>query len=130
MLVGTPKIGDETLKLISNPPVSLNQFMVSRYNRFRKSGIDVQVERITKDDIYPKLPKHNLCIATEVMEHVFEPLTLYQNINEALDTGGILHGNFGDHEPGLFHVTPVLKDLRERVLKDFNQLDPLTYQKK
>jgi len=98
--------------------------------RFKKHGIDTEVIKVTSDNLYPKLPKHNICIATEVMEHVFEPLALYQNINNALDPKGILHGNFSDHTKGMFHVSPNLKDLRETVKQDFEQLDPLTYRKK
>lgn len=98
-------------------------------HRFRKYGFDIGVMRVTNNDLYPKLPKHNICIATEVMEHVFEPLTVYQNIHESMEDGGILYGNFEDHEKGLFHISPDLHGLRERISGDFEKVGVLCYRK-
>ena len=98
--------------------------------RFKKYGFNIEVIKVTEDNMYPKLPEHNICIATEVMEHVFQPLTVYRNIIESLDSGGILYGNFADHQEGMFHVSPDLRDLRERINQNFDQLDLLCYKRR
>jgi len=98
--------------------------------RFKKYDLDFEVIKIDKNNPYPLLPKHNICIATEVMEHVYQPLTVYQNILGSLESGGILYGNFEDHEGGMFHVSPKLHELREKLSQDFIQLDMLSYKKK
>jgi 2-polyprenyl-3-methyl-5-hydroxy-6-metoxy-1,4-benzoquinol methylase len=91
--------------------------------RFKKHGVDVKVVPVSKKDMYPKLPKHNICIATEVMEHVIQPLKVYQNIRDSLEVGGILYGNFADHKKEMFHVSPNLSKLRCRLNEDFERME-------
>jgi 2-polyprenyl-3-methyl-5-hydroxy-6-metoxy-1,4-benzoquinol methylase len=97
--------------------------------RFKKHGLNVETIPISKNRIYPELPTHNICIATEVMEHVFQPLTVYANIYGALEPGGILYGDFGDHHHEMFHVSPDLSQLRVSIQRDFQRLDDLCYRK-
>ncbi|MCP4709281.1 MAG: methyltransferase domain-containing protein [Planctomycetes bacterium] len=97
--------------------------------RIKENGIDVVAIPVNKDNLYPKLPKHNICIATEVMEHVCQPVLVYQNIYESMETGGILYGNFEDHDPGMFHVSPDLHELRDKVSENYEQIGPRTYKK-
>lgn len=98
----------------------------ARY-RFQKHGIDAQAIPVTKDNLYPLLPRHNLCIATEVMEHLFQPLTAYQHIIDSMEDKGILFGNFSDHKAEKFHVSPDLGMLRERVGADFQPIAEMPY---
>lgn len=98
--------------------------------RFRKHGIDVETIPVSKDELYPKLPKHNICIATEVMEHLNNPLTAYENIYHSMEVGGVLYGNFEDHKGGMFHVSPDLSTLRKRTEKDFEKIGFRCYRKK
>ena len=98
--------------------------------RFRKYGFNFEVIKVNKKNLYPRLPKHNICIVAEVMEHVFQPLTVYKHILDSLEDGGILYGNFEDHKGGMFHVSPNLCELRDRISHDFIQLDMLSYKKK
>jgi SAM-dependent methyltransferase len=97
--------------------------------RFARQKIDAKVMRVARNNLYPKLPAHNLCIAEEIMEHLKEPLLAYQHIYESLEPGGILYGNFSDHRPEMFHVTPDLSPLRERLSEDFQILGPKCYRK-
>ena len=97
--------------------------------RFKKHGIDVTAIPVTQDNPYPKLPKHNICIATEVMEHVPRPLEVYRNIYESLEVGGILHGNFEDHAHGLYHPSGDLKELREQLPNNFQVIEPRFYKR-
>lgn len=97
--------------------------------RFRKHGLKAEKIAVTKKNIYPKLPKHNLCLAMEVMEHLVEPLTAYKNIRQGLETRGILYGNFEDHGERMFHVSTDLSRLREVVRKDFELIGMGVYRR-
>lgn len=97
--------------------------------RFRKHGLDAETIPVTSSNIYPELPIHNICIATEVMEHLYQPLTAYQNICRAMEKGGLLYGNFDDHAKGVFHVSPDLSELRKKIQEDFEAVDFRCYRK-
>lgn len=98
--------------------------------RFNKYGINVETIIVSKDDLYPNLPKHNLCIATDVMEHIAHPLNAYNNIYESLEKGGILYGDFDNREVMSFHISPDLGKLREKISNDFEEVDAICYRKK
>jgi SAM-dependent methyltransferase len=98
--------------------------------RFRQAQIDVEVIPISHTTLYPMLPKHNLCIATEVMEHLKEPLTAFRNISTNLAPNGILYGTFSDHHAELFHVSTDLQTLRAAIAEQYTQLRPLMYRKR
>ena len=97
--------------------------------RFKKYGINVKIIPVSKNDIYPKLPKHNICIATEVMEHIMQPLKVYRNIRDSLEVGGIIYGNFEDHKKEMFHVSSNLNEIRCRLNEDFEQIGDMVYRK-
>lgn len=98
--------------------------------RFRKHGIDVEAIPVTKDSLYPSLPAHSICIASEVMEHVARPLTVYEHIVESMTAGGILCGSFGDHHREMFHISPNLSELRRRIAGDFEPIGHSCHRKK
>ena len=85
--------------------------------RFRQGNLNVETIPVTKANIYPELPSHNLCIATEVMEHLRDPLRAFRNIDKSLRPGGLLMGDFTDHPEEVFHVNPDLSKLREKLQK-------------
>lgn len=97
--------------------------------RFKKHGIKAEFIQIDENNLYPQLPACNICIATEVMEHIVEPLRAYQNIFNSLKRGAILYGDFSDHDPHMFHVSPSLVTLREKISQNFERINPLTYRK-
>ena len=97
--------------------------------RFKKHGINVEIIPISKNELYPKLPAHNICIATEVMEHIMEPLRAYQNIYDSLEPGGILYGDFKDNIQEMLHVSPNLSALRKRISKDFQKIGNMCYKR-
>ena len=96
---------------------------------FKKHNINVEIIPVTIEDSYPKLPPHNICIATDVMEHLLEPITAYQNIYNSLEKGGILYGDFEDRESHSYHISADLSELRKRIAQDFQPLDDRTYKK-
>lgn len=97
--------------------------------RFQKQNFDVQVIKVTKESLYPKLSPHNLCICTGVLEHIKEPLLVYHNIYESLESGGILHGFFGNQDEEIFHVSPDLQTIREKLAGDFEYINNNCYKK-
>ncbi len=97
--------------------------------RLKKIGADVQTIAVTETNLYPVPPDHNICIASEVMEHIAQPLVAYENICHAMHVGGILYGGFEDHQPNMFHISPDLGQLRERISRDFGKLNYRCYRK-
>jgi len=98
-------------------------------HRFKKRGYDAETLPVTEDNLYPALPRHNVCIATEVMEHVKSPLTVFENINRSLEVGGMLYGDFGDHHAETYHVSHNLKGLREAMGGDYELIARHTYKR-
>ena len=64
------------------------------------------------------------------MEHIKQPLIAYQNIYDSLEQGGILFGNFEDHRKEIFHISPNLSKLRERIEKEFKKINKRCYKKR
>ena len=63
----------------------------------------------------PPLPRCDLCIASEVFEHLYEPLRYLNEFHEAIRTDGLLLTNVADHRDRLFHVSPKLEQVRARL---------------
>lgn len=97
--------------------------------RFKKYKYNFEVIKIEKGNLYPSLPEHTICLANEVMEHVFQPLTVYNNIHRAMMNGGLLFGNFSDHSSGLLHVTPDLSELRAKISESYEPVGTKIYRK-
>lgn len=97
--------------------------------RYHKYGVPYSAIRVRPENPYPELPPHNVCLALESMEHLLEPLTAYKNINAAMDVGGLLIGDFGDHTRQLFHVSTDLRSLREAIARDYVRRQPKIFEK-
>lgn len=106
--------------------MTISDFTVFRFEKYHYNFERIE---ITKDNLYPSLPKHNVCIANEVMEHVFEPSRVYDNIHSSMMTGGVLYGNFADHEKHMLHVSPDLSGLRARIASDYQTIETKLYKK-
>ena len=63
----------------------------------------------------PPMPPYDLCLATEVLEHVYEPEKYLQALAAALRPGGFLLTNLADHSDEFLHVSPRLSPLREHL---------------
>jgi len=62
----------------------------------------------------PELPNCDVVIATEVFEHLHDPMPAFEAIHRSLDPSGFLLTNLSDHESEFMHVSPNLKALRNR----------------
>jgi cyclopropane fatty-acyl-phospholipid synthase-like methyltransferase len=63
----------------------------------------------------PTLPAFDACIATEVFEHLHDPVRYFAAIDIALRSGGYLVTQIGDHRKEFFHVSPELGALRKAI---------------
>jgi hypothetical protein len=63
----------------------------------------------------PELPPIDLCFALEFFEHVYNPVTYFTHIDQAMAASGMLVTNMGDHHKDFMHVSPKLGALREAV---------------
>jgi 2-polyprenyl-3-methyl-5-hydroxy-6-metoxy-1,4-benzoquinol methylase len=97
--------------------------------RFKKYKVDFEVIKVTKDNVYPSLPEHNVCLADEVMEHVITPLRVYKNIHDSMVKDGLLFGNFHDHSRSRLHVSPNLSELREAIHQSYETVESKIYKK-
>jgi 2-polyprenyl-3-methyl-5-hydroxy-6-metoxy-1,4-benzoquinol methylase len=97
--------------------------------RFRKHNLDIEVIPVTPMCPYPELPQHNICIATEVMEHLVQPHVAFDNIRRSMLNKGVLYGDFGDHPMEMLHVSADLSELRDCVDSRYVQVGPMLYQK-
>jgi len=102
--------------------------------RFKKRGFHPKVVRIPDTEAYPKLPEStfDLIIATELFEHVRDPLRLLKNFTKALTNSGYLFDSMGgkferDRRPQ--HLKEAFKigqskDYKEFYNKHYVQLSP------
>jgi len=105
----------------------MNEFVCFR---FRKHKIPFEALKITGNNHYPQLPHHQVCLADEVMEHLKDPLRVFNNIRLSMAPGGILIGDYGDHCPELFHLHTDMAFFREELNRYYVPLGGTIYRKK
>lgn len=102
--------------------------------RFKKRGFNPETIRITDTEFYPKLPesKFDLIIATELFEHVRDPLTLLKNFTKALKIGRYLFDSMGgkfERDDRPHHLKEAFrignsKEYKEYYSKHYTHLSP------
>ena len=80
-----------------------------------RQGIPTAFVDCTPAEPIPPLPPCDLCIATEVFEHLHDPLTYLEAFHRALRPGGLLLTNIADQRPEYMHVSPDLGPVRRRL---------------
>lgn len=81
----------------------------------RKESIETRCLDCTRSRPIPELPPVDVCIGTEVFEHLHDPVRVFDAIHEALNPGGFLQACIDDHLPMFMHVSPGLSAVRERL---------------
>jgi 2-polyprenyl-3-methyl-5-hydroxy-6-metoxy-1,4-benzoquinol methylase len=71
-----------------------------------KAGIPITFLDCTVGTPIPDLPTCDVCIATEIFEHLHNPTLYSRRIHEVLLPGGFIYTNISDHKPEFMHVTP------------------------
>jgi SAM-dependent methyltransferase len=81
----------------------------------RRTGIPTTFLECTVERPIPELPRIDVCFALEFFEHVYDPVAYFTRIDEAMNSGGLLVTNMGDHHKDFMHVSPRLGALRDAV---------------
>jgi SAM-dependent methyltransferase len=81
----------------------------------KQTGIATTMLDCTATRPIPTLAPCDICFATEVFEHLHEPVRHFEAIHAALKPKGILVTEISDHEAEFLHVSPHLAQLRDRL---------------
>jgi hypothetical protein len=81
----------------------------------RRVDLECEVGECTKERPSPDFPAAQVVVATEIFEHLHEPLAHFDRLDAALVSGGYLITNVDDHEREFMHVSPNLQRLRDRL---------------
>jgi len=80
-------------------------------------GLPATIAVCTPEEPIPPLPPCDLCVATEVLEHVHDPMRYLESFAAAVKPGGCLLTNIEDHTTEFLHVSPQLASLREYLVR-------------
>ncbi len=80
-----------------------------------KTGTPTEFLDCSRARPIPDLPNSDVVVATEVFEHLHDPMPVFEAIHRSLKPSGFLFTNISDHEAEFMHVSPILKTLRGRV---------------
>lgn len=97
---------------------------------FKEKNLDISTIKVDASNLYPILPACNVCICSEVLEHVRDPRLVFANIDRSLQSGGLLYGNFEDHLDEFLHVSTNLGDIRAELSNKFTKIANDIYRKK
>ncbi len=96
-----------------------------------KLGVRVTLIDSTRERPLPELPPVDAYVVTEVFEHLHDPVTYFNAFHASLNPGGFMLTQIKDHRPELFHVTPGLKAVRERVAAEgYEEVKPYVLYRK
>jgi SAM-dependent methyltransferase len=99
---------------LADIPVPQLEFLRWFCRRFKLAAV---IAECTTGNPLPQLPACDLLVATELFEHLHDPLRYLSAFCEAVKPGGFMLTNVGDHTPEFLHVTPDLASLREYLRK-------------
>jgi cyclopropane fatty-acyl-phospholipid synthase-like methyltransferase len=66
----------------------------------------------------PEFPAFDVLVATEVFEHVNNPVKYFDILNQNLKTNGIMITNVCDHTNEFMHISPRLEPLKKHILNN------------
>src|SRR3546814_5179917 len=78
-------------------------------------GLACETLACTRARPLPGFPPADAVVATEIFEHLHDPLPALERLDAALRPGGVMLTNVGDHEEEFMHVSPDLGRLRARL---------------
>ena len=82
----------------------------------RQNGIDASFFDCRAEMPIPAFPKYDLLVATELFEHVYDPIRYFDALNAYLNKGGLIITNVSDHHREFMHVSPNLEKLRTHII--------------
>lgn len=81
----------------------------------RRLDLPCETLACTRERPLPDFPPAEAVVATEIFEHLHDPLPALERLDAALRPGGFIVTNVSDHEEEFMHVSPNLGRLRERL---------------
>ena len=105
-------MGKEARLVLADIPTLRKDFLLWLGAR---DGVEIAFLDCTVERPLPDLPPSDLSIATEVFEHLHDPIPVFEALTDRLAPGGFLITNVADHQAEPFHVTPDLSELRRRL---------------
>ncbi len=81
----------------------------------QQQGLPARFASCTAEQPIPSLPSCSLLIASEVFEHLHEPLAYLEAFDAVLQPGGFLFANLENHDPDYLHVSLNLAPVRRRL---------------
>lgn len=97
----------------------------------RQEGIEASFYDCRAETPIPAFPRYDLLVATEVFEHVYDPVKYFETLNANLNPGGLIFTNVSNHHREFMHVSPNLEMLRTHIkTSGFREIrDHALYQK-
>jgi hypothetical protein len=80
-------------------------------------GFDATLAACTPEIPVPELQPCDVLIAREFFEHVYDPVGYLEQLDRYVKPGGFVVTNVADHHAEFMHVSPDLRELRERFAK-------------
>lgn len=81
----------------------------------RRQSLPCEVLPCTREHPLPDFPPAEVVVATQVFEHVHDPLPAFERLSAALRPGGFMVTHVDDHEEEFMHVCTNLQILRDRL---------------
>jgi SAM-dependent methyltransferase len=78
-------------------------------------GLSCETRACTRDHPLTEFPAADIAVATEIFEHLHDPVPAFERLDAALRPGGFFVTNIDDHRDEFMHVSPDLGALRDRV---------------
>ena len=90
----------------------------------RRLGLSAETFACRPEKPIPVFPKADIVVAREIFEHLHDPLSAMDMLDDTLRPGGFLVTNVDDHEREFMHVSPDLDPLRNRLaVLGYTELD-------
>ena len=104
--------GDGELFLYDIPTIRLDllAYIVQDF------GLKASFTHCLPEQPVPEFPQCEVIIATEVFEHLHDPMPYLVSMHQALRVGGFLVTGLQEHRKEFMHVTPSLRPLHDRVM--------------
>jgi len=96
--------------------VDVDRYIVKEFMKFISKKYDINCEFIdvTKENPFPTLPEFDFIQVKDTFEHIYHPENIVDNINKNIRDNGIVVATTDDEREGMMHVTPNLKDVRDK----------------
>lgn len=101
--------GKKVKLVLADIPTIIKDFLlwVAAQKGFSVTSLDC-----TNDIPLPEVPPTDVIIATEVFEHIHNPVKTFLHLDGALVNGGFIITDVSDHDNEFLHVSPDLSQLR------------------